>query len=73
MNTDPHDRVRCRVAERLTRHVGRTVRVGGEADRLILAVRDEMVYRQGEVAIMELRLLLEECLTELDEFEKVHA
>lgn len=73
MTLDPHDRVRGRVQDRLTRHVGRTVRVGSEADRLILAIRDAMIYRQGEVAMMELRLLLEECLTELDEFRQAHA
>ena len=41
MTADPHARVRRRVEERLTRHVGRNTRVGGEADRLILAIRDE--------------------------------
>lgn len=72
MTADPHARVRRRVEERLTRHVGRNTRVGGEADRLILAIRDEMVYRQGETALLELRLLLEECLTEMDELGKAH-
>ncbi len=73
MTVDPHVQVRRRVEDRMSRYVGKRVRVGGEADRLILAIRDEMIYRQDEAAIMELRLLLEESLTELDEFGKAHA
>lgn len=73
MTADPHIQVRRRVEDRLSRHVGKRVRIGGEGDRLILAIRDEMVYRQNEVAILELRFLLEESLTELDELRKAHA
>ena len=67
---DPRDRVRRRVEDRLSKAVGKRVRVGSEADRLILSIRDEMVYRQDEVAILELRLLLDESLVELDELSK---
>jgi len=67
---DPRDRVRRRVEDRLSQAVGKRVRVGSEADRLILSIRDEMVYRQDEVAILELRLLLDESLVELDELSK---
>lgn len=64
---DPRDRIRRRVEDRLSQAVGKRVRVGSEADRLILSIRDEMVYRQDEVAILELRLLLDESLVELDD------
>ncbi|HBO3168493.1 TPA: hypothetical protein ACJX8M_003054 [Pseudomonas aeruginosa] len=67
---DPRDRVRRRVEDRLSQAVGKRVRVGSEADRLILSIRDEMVYRQDEVAILELRLLLDESLVELDDRSK---
>lgn len=73
MIADIHVQVRRRVEDRMSRHTGKRVRVSGEADRLILAIRDDMVFRPGEVAKLELRLLLEECLIELDEFEKVRA
>lgn len=67
---DPRDRIRRRVEDRLSQAVGKRVRVGSEADRLILSIRDEMVYRQDEVAILELRLLLDESLVELDDRSK---
>lgn len=67
---DPRDRVRRRVEDRLSQAVGKRVRVGSEADRLILSIRDEMVYRQDEVAILELCLLLDESLVELDDRSK---
>lgn len=73
MNVDPRVRVRRRVEERLPLHVGRKIRISGEANDLIGTIRDYMVFRQVEAAKLELRLLLEECLTELDEFEKAHA
>lgn len=73
MTADPHVRVRRRVEDRLTRHFGRSVRVGGEANDLIATIRDHMIYRQGEGAMLELRFLLEECLTEMDELGKAHA
>lgn len=73
MNVDPRVRVRRRVEGRLTQHFGKSVRVSGEANDLIGIIRDHMVFRQDEAAKLELRLLLEECLTELDELEKVHA
>ena len=73
MSVDPRVRVRRRVEDRLTRQVGKSVRVSGEANDLIGTIRDYMVFRQDEAAKLELRLLLEECLTELDELEKVHA
>lgn len=73
MTAEPQARVRRRVEERLNRHVGRSVRVSGETNDLIGIIRDHMVFRQDETAKLELRLLLEECLTELDELEKVHA
>jgi len=72
MTVDPQVQVRRRVEDRLTRHVGRSVRVSGEANELIGTIRDHMAFRQGEVAMLELRLLLEECLTELDELGKAH-
>lgn len=73
MNVDPHVRVRRRVEDRMTQYAGKSVRVSGEANDLIGTIRDHMVFRQDEASRLELRLLLEECLTELDEFEKVHA
>jgi hypothetical protein len=73
MTVDPHVQVRRRVEDRMSLHVGRSVRVSGEANNLIGTIRDHMVFRQDEAAKLELRLLLEECLTELDELEKVHA
>lgn len=73
MNVDPRVLVRNRVEKRLSLHVGRNVRVSGETNDLIGTIRDHMVFRQDEAAKLELRLLLEECLTELDELEKVHA
>lgn len=73
MSVDPRVRVRRRVEDRLTRQVGKSVRVSGEANDLIGTIRDEMVYRQGETARLELRFLLEESLTELDELGKAHA
>lgn len=73
MTTCPHVQIRRRVEERMSRRIGKRVRVSSEADRLILTIRDDMLFRQGEPANMELRLLLEECLTELEEFEKAHA
>lgn len=73
MNVDPRVRVRRRVEDRMTQHAGKSARVSGEANELIGIIRDHMIYQQGETAMLELRLLLEECLTELDELEKVHA
>lgn len=73
MSVDPRVRVRRRVEDRMTQHAGKSVRVSGEADDLIGTIRDHMVFRQGEAAMLELRLLLEECLTELEELEKMHA
>lgn len=73
MNVDPRVRVRHRVEERLTQQFGKSVRLSGESNDLIGTIRDHMVFRQDEAAKLELRLLLEECLTELDELEKVHA
>ena len=73
MNVDPRVRVRRRVEDRMTQSAGKSVRVSGEANDLIGTIRDHMVFRQDEAAKLELRLLLEECLTELDEFEKAHA
>ena len=73
MTADPHVRVRRRVEDRLTRQVGKSVHVSGEANDLIGTIRDYMVFRQDEAARLELRFLLEESLTELDELEKVHA
>ncbi|MBN8224147.1 hypothetical protein QK417_00740 [Pseudomonas aeruginosa] len=73
MTVDPRVQVRRRVEDRMSRHVGKRIRVSGEANDLIGIIRDHMVFQKDEVAKLELRLLLEECLTELDELEKVHA
>lgn len=70
MSVDPRVRVRRRVEQRLTQQFGKSGRVSGEANDLIGTIRDHVVYRQDEAARLELRLLLEECLTELDELEK---
>ncbi|MDX1297208.1 MAG: hypothetical protein R3260_03060 [Pseudomonas sp.] len=70
---DPRQRILRRVEDRLSSEVGKRVRIGSEADRLILSIRDEILsrtYQQNETVIMELRFLLEECLTELDELSK---
>jgi len=73
MTVDPHVKVRRRVEDRMSLHVGRSIRVSGETNDLIGIIRDHMVFRHDEAAKLELRLLLEECLTELNELEKVHA
>lgn len=67
---DPRQRILRRVEDRLSLALGKRVRVGGEADHLILSIRDEMVYRQDEAAILELRFLLEESQSEYDELRK---
>ncbi|MBH1541848.1 hypothetical protein JY440_05730 [Stenotrophomonas maltophilia] len=73
MNVDPRVRVRRRVEDRMTQYAGKSVRVSGEANDLIGTIRDHMVFRQDEVARLELQFLLEECLSELDELGKAHA
>lgn len=73
MTVDPRVRVRRRVEDRMTQHTGKSARVSGEANDLIGTIRDYMVFPQGKAAMLELRFLLEECLTELDELGKAHA
>lgn len=73
---DPRQRILRRVEDRLSREVGKRVRVGSEADRLILSIRDEMLsrmYGQSETASLELQFLLEESLSEFDELRKATA
>lgn len=76
MTVDPRQRILRRVEDRLSSQAGKRVRVGCEADRLILSIRDEILsrtYQNDKRAIMELQVLLEEGLTEFDEFRKTVA
>lgn len=73
---DPRQKILRRVEDRLSLALGKRVRVGCEADRLILSIRDEIlscIYRNDERAMMEFQFLMEEGLTEFYEFRKTIA